>query len=85
MSFARLFTGFFISWGLTFTYYEDSRYNENEDMLRKAERWMENPDNYEVITNGVVVAYSTPKYGEVTEEGKIEIKGLKSGKGKTVK
>ncbi len=52
LSFARLFTGFFISWGLTFTYYEDSRYNENEDMLRKAERWMENPDNYEVITNG---------------------------------
>ena len=45
-SFARLFTGFFLSWGLTFTYYEDSEYKENPEALRKAQKGMENPDNY---------------------------------------
>ena len=50
-SFARLFTGFFLSWGLTFTYYEDSEYKENPEALRKAQKGMENPDNYDIITN----------------------------------
>ena len=50
-SFARLFTGFFLSWGLTFTYYENSEYEENPIALEKAQKGMENPDNYDIITN----------------------------------
>ena len=51
-SFARLFTGFFLSWGLTFTYYEDSEYRENPAMLEQAQRGMENSDNFDVIRTG---------------------------------
>ena len=50
-SFARLFTGFFLSGGLTFTYYEDSEYKENPAMLEKAQKGMENSDNYDYIIN----------------------------------
>jgi hypothetical protein len=46
-----LFTGFFLSGGLTFTYYEDSEYKENPAMLEKAQKGMENSDNYDYIIN----------------------------------
>ena len=50
-SFANLFTWFFLSWGLTFTYYEDTEYRENQAFLEQAIKGMEDPDNYETITN----------------------------------
>ena len=50
-SFARMFTWFFLSWWLTFTYYEDSEYKENPAALKRAEKGMENEDNYDIITN----------------------------------
>ena len=51
-SFAKLFTWFFLSWWLTFTYYEDSEYRENPAMLEQAQRGMENSDNFDVIKTG---------------------------------
>lgn len=51
VSFARLFTWFFLSWGVSFTWYEDSKYKENEASLQKAIKWMENPNNYDSIRN----------------------------------